>query len=110
MLFRLIFNLADNAIKYAGTGRRVEVALRIQGANAALEVHDDGPGISDEDQAHIFDRFYRADPARTRGGTGLSLALARSIVLVHGGQITVESLPGTGTVFRVLLPLAPQPD
>jgi heavy metal sensor kinase len=110
MLFRLIFNLADNAIKYAGAGRRVEVALSVTDANAALEVRDDGPGISAEDQAHIFDRFYRPDPARTRGGTGLGLALARSIVLVHGGQITVESSPGMGTMFRVLLPLAPQPD
>jgi heavy metal sensor kinase len=110
MLFRLIFNLADNAIKYAGAGRRVEVALSIRDANGVLEVRDDGPGISAEDQGHIFDRFYRADPARTRGGTGLGLALARSIVLVHGGQITVESSPGMGTTFRVVLPLAPQPD
>ncbi len=110
MLFRLLFNLADNAIKYAGAGRRVEVALGVRDGNAALEVRDDGPGIPAEDQAHIFDRFYRADPARTRGGTGLGLALARSIVLVHGGQISVESSRGMGTVFRVLLPLCASPD
>jgi heavy metal sensor kinase len=110
MLFRLLFNLADNAIKYAGAGRRAEVALGINDGNAVLDVCDDGPGISPADQAHIFDRFYRADPARTRGGAGLGLALARSIAQVHGGRITVESTPGKGTRFRVLLPLSPPPD
>jgi len=110
MLFRLLFNLADNAIKYAGAGRRVEVSLGTDGGNAVLEVRDDGPGISPADQAHIFDRFYRADPARTRGGAGLGLALARSIAQVHGARITVDSAPGKGTCFRVLLPLAPPPD
>jgi len=110
MLFRLLFNLADNAIKYAGTGRRVEVAVSADDRTGAIEVRDDGPGIPAEDQAHIFDRFYRADPARTRGGTGLGLALARSIVLIHGGQITLESSPGVGTIFRVLLPLTPESD
>jgi signal transduction histidine kinase len=106
MLFRLLFNLADNAIKYAGAGRTVEVALGTNDGNAVLEVCDDGPGISPEDQAHIFDRFYRADPARSRGGAGLGLALARSIAQVHNGGITVESTLGKGTRFRVLLPLA----
>jgi heavy metal sensor kinase len=110
MLFRLLFNVADNAIKYAGAGRRAEVALGINDGNAVLDVCDDGPGISPEDQAHIFDRFYRADPARARGGAGLGLALARSIAQVHGGRITVESTPGKGTRFRVLLPLSPPPD
>jgi len=110
MLFRLLFNLADNAIKYAGAGRRVEVSLGTQGGNAVLEVRDDGPGISPSDQAHIFDRFYRADPAHKRGGTGLGLALAQSIAQVHAARITVESAPGKGTCFRVVLPLAPAAD
>jgi heavy metal sensor kinase len=110
MLFRLAFNLADNAIKYAGAGRRVEVSLGIDDGNGMLEVRDDGPGISAEDQAHIFDRFYRADPARARGGAGLGLALARSIVQIHRGEIGVTSSPGMGTVFQVLLPLAAPSD
>jgi heavy metal sensor kinase len=110
MLFRVLLNLADNAIKYAGWGRRVEVSLGAHDGYAVLEVRDDGPGISPADQAHIFDRFYRGDPARARGGAGLGLALARSIVEVHGGRVAVESAPGTGTCFRVLLPLAPPPD
>jgi two-component system, OmpR family, sensor kinase len=110
MLFRLLFNLAENAIKYAGVSHSVEVTLGTHDGNAVLEVGDDGPGISPEDQAHIFDRFYRADPARTRGGAGLGLALARSIAQVHGGWITVESTLGKGTCFRVLLPLASPQD
>ena len=109
MLFRLLFNLADNAIKYAGGGRRVDIALGRQERSAVLDVRDDGPGIPAADQAHVFDRFYRADPARTRGGTGLGLALARSIAQAHGGRITLESAPGR-TCFRVLLPLAAATD
>jgi len=107
MLFRMLFNLADNAIEYSGAGRRVEVALGTQDGEAVLEVRDDGPGISPADQEHVFDRFYRGDPARTRGGAGLGLALVRSIVQVHEGRITVESTQGKGTCFRVRLPLAP---
>ena len=72
---------------------------------AVLTVTDTGPGIAPEEQERIFDRFFRGDRARSRGGTGLGLALARSIVLVHNGHITVESAPGEGSTFRVLLPL-----
>ena len=110
MLFRVLLNLADNGIKYAGTGGRVDVALETREGNAVLEVRDDGPGISPEDQAHIFDRFFRGDPARARGGSGLGLALVQSIVQLHGGRVLVESAPRKGTCFRVLLPLAPRPD
>ncbi|HSV06655.1 MAG TPA: ATP-binding protein [Candidatus Binatus sp.] len=110
MLFRVLFNLVDNAIKYSGAGRQVEVTLGTHEGSAVLEVRDDGPGIAPADQAHVFDRFYRGDPAHTRGGAGLGLALARAIVQVHGGRITLESTPGRGTCFRVLLPLAPPAD
>jgi heavy metal sensor kinase len=109
MLFRLLFNLGENAIKYTPAGGTVAVVLQRNGQEAALEVRDTGPGIPPEEQARIFDRFYRGDPARSRGGTGLGLALARSIVLLHHGHITVESTPGQGSRFRVILPLsAPQ--
>ena len=110
MLFRVLLNLADNAIKYVGTGGRVDVTLEARDGSAVLEVRDDGPGISPEDQAHIFDRFFRGDPARARGGSGLGLALVQSIVQLHGGRVAVESVPGKGTCFRVHLPLAPRPD
>lgn len=104
MLFRLLFNLAENAIKYTPPGGTVELVLSQDGSGAKLAVRDTGPGITLEEQARIFDRFYRGDPARERGGTGLGLALARSIVLVHNGQISVESTPGQGSCFSVTLP------
>ena len=104
MLFRLIFNLGENAIKYTSAGGRVELRLTRQADQARLEVQDTGPGIAAEDQGRVFDRFYRADSARTRGGAGLGLALVRSIVLLHNGQITLESEAGRGSCFRVVLP------
>jgi two-component system, OmpR family, sensor kinase len=107
MLFRLIFNLGENAITYTPPGGTVEIALSQDNSIARLAVRDTGPGIAPEEQARIFDRFYRGDPARGRGGTGLGLALARSIVLVHNGQITVESAVGQGSCFYVTFPLLP---
>lgn len=109
MLFRLIFNLGENAIKYTPAGGTVTLTLSQRGQEAALEVKDTGPGIAPEEQAQVFDRFYRGDPARGRGGTGLGLALVRSIVLVHNSQINVESAVGQGSCFRVVLPLAHPP-
>ena len=108
MLFRLIFNLGENAIKYTPDGGSVELTLERTEGRAKLCVKDTGPGIAPEEQKHIFDRFYRADPARSRGGTGLGLALARSIVLAHDGQISVNSILGKGSCFIVQLPLVPQ--
>ena len=105
MLFRLIFNLGENAIKYTPEGGTVGLCLVQNGSTALLRVQDNGPGISPEDQVRIFDRFYRGDLARSRGGTGLGLALARSIVALHKGQISVESEIGKGTCFRITLPL-----
>jgi heavy metal sensor kinase len=106
MLFRVIFNLGDNAIKYAGHEGYVEIILKAQDDVAVIEVRDNGPGIAAADLTHIFDRFYRADPARARGGSGLGLALVRSIVQAHGGEISVDSAAGHGTCFRVQLPSA----
>jgi two-component system sensor histidine kinase SenX3 len=81
------------------------MTLAQENNKALLTVTDTGPGIAPEEQERIFDRFFRGDRARSRGGTGLGLALTRSIVLVHNGQITVESSPGKGSTFRVTLPL-----
>jgi signal transduction histidine kinase len=109
LLFRLVFNLAENAIKYTPAGGKVEVSLQPQNGSAVLEVKDNGPGIAAEVLEHIFDRFYRGDPAREGGGTGLGLALVRSIVQLHQGQIRVSSTVGQGSCFQVTLPLAPDP-
>ncbi|HEU4342723.1 MAG TPA: ATP-binding protein [Candidatus Binatia bacterium] len=109
LLFRLVFNLGENAIKYTPAGGRIETTLERQNGSAVLEVKDTGSGIPAEVQAHIFDRFYRGDPSREGGGTGLGLALVRSIVQLHHGEIRVFSTPGEGSCFRVTLPLAPPP-
>jgi heavy metal sensor kinase len=105
MLFRAVFNLVENAIKYTGAGGTVEVRLSGDDGRAVVAVRDTGPGIPVEDRERIFDRFQRGDPARERGGTGLGLALARSIALVHEGRIALESTPGEGSCFSLVLPL-----
>ena len=74
-----------------------------------LAVADSGPGMDEETRAHVFERFYRADPSRARasGGAGLGLAIVDAVVEAHGGTVEVESEPGAGTTIRVRIPLAP---
>jgi len=109
LLFRLVFDLAENAIKYTPCDGRIDVALQQQEGKAFLEFRDTGPGIRAEQQEHIFDRFFRGDQAREGTGSGLGLALVKSIVQLHSGEIQVSSTPGAGSVFRVTLPLIPDP-
>ncbi|HVW22417.1 MAG TPA: ATP-binding protein [Opitutaceae bacterium] len=99
-------NLIDNAIHYNRDGGRVRVATRREGAWSTLAVTDTGTGIAAEHLPHVFERFYRADPARTTqaGRSGLGLAIARAVVEAHGGTIEVSSEPGLGTTFLVRLP------
>ena len=106
-LRRLLFNLVDNGIKYNQPKGSVEVALGRVGADAVCTVTDTGIGISPADHARIFDRFWRADKARSRssGGAGLGLAIARWIVERHHGSIDVRSEAGHGAVFEVRLPI-----
>lgn len=103
-LTRLLLILIDNAFKYTPTGR-VTVQSGRQGDGVVVQVIDTGIGIAPESLPHIFDRFYRADVARTRGGTGLGLAIARWISTVHGGSISVQSELGKGSRFSLWLPL-----
>ena len=101
--------LTDNALKYTPEGGRIALrAYENAGGEACLEVQDSGIGISSEDMRHMFDRFYRSDPARARqsGGTGLGLAIARWIVDRHGGHFEVLSREGLGTRMTVCLPAA----
>jgi two-component system OmpR family sensor kinase len=105
---QVILNLFNNAVQHTDpqTGR-INLNLMLSNQNAELSIQDNGPGIHPEHLPHIFDRFYRADPSRTRqyGGAGLGLAISKSIVEAHGGKIAVESQIGKGTVFRVSLPI-----
>jgi heavy metal sensor kinase len=106
-LRRLLFNLLDNAIKYTPEGGKVEARCKCDGGSATLTVSDTGAGIPSERLPHIFERFYRADPARSReaGGIGLGLAICRAIVESHGGTIRLESEVGEGTRVIVNFPV-----
>jgi two-component system OmpR family sensor kinase len=96
--------LLDNAVKYTPEGGKVTVAVRETNGWAELEVSDTGMGIPEDQLPLIFERFYRADKARASSGAGLGLAIARQIAEAHGGRIEVESAPGEGSTFRLLLP------
>ncbi len=107
LLLQLTLNLLDNAVKYTASGGPVTVAWAVDGRWAELRVSDTGAGIPADHLLRIFDRFYRADAARTRaaGGAGLGLSISRWIAEAHGGSIRVESEPGQGTTFTVRLPV-----
>ena len=106
-LTQVVYNILDNAIKYTQEGGLIKIRLIRSGRDAILTIADNGPGIPKEDQAHIFDRFYRVDKARSRdtGGTGLGLSIVHQMVLMHGGSISVESEEGRGATFTVELPI-----
>jgi signal transduction histidine kinase len=104
----MLLNLVTNAIKYTGKGGTVGLRLWEDERDVVFAVSDSGIGIAAGDLPHIFERFWRADPARSRTGdrpgTGLGLAITKWIAEAHGGSITVQSRPGRGTVFTVRLP------
>src|SRR5438045_876113 len=97
----------DNAVKYTPGGGSVRISLQAKGGFAVASVSDTGIGITKQDLAHIFDRFWRADKARSReqGGAGLGLSIAKWIVDMHGGSIGVESEVGKGSIFTIRIPL-----
>jgi two-component system OmpR family sensor kinase len=136
-LRQVIGNLMTNALTYTPAGAPIEVLIRsgtldeaparipidepdepddsdAAGPPAAhqlaavLEVADHGPGLTAEQAEHVFERFYRADPARTVGGTGLGLAIVAALVAGHGGAAWVRSVPGEGATFCIALPLTPE--
>jgi signal transduction histidine kinase len=116
---QVLSNLVDNALRHTPPGGTVSITAQSPAAGEQLPlptghwllltVRDSGPGIQPEDLPHIFERFYRGDKSRRRhaGGSGLGLAIARSLVEGHGGRIWVESEPGAGAAFHLLLPVAP---
>lgn len=103
-----LINLVANALQHTPVGGRVQVELAHDGECALLRVRDNGVGIAQTDLPQIFDRFYRADPSRTRraGGAGLGLAIVRRVAEAHGGRVAVESTVGDGSVFTIMLPHA----
>jgi heavy metal sensor kinase len=107
-LIQVIMNLVDNAINYTNAGGNITLQVHVKGDTAYLNVSDTGIGIQPEHLEHIFERFYRVDPARSRaaGGTGLGLSIVDWVVHAHDGTISVVSTPGQGTTFTVQLPLA----
>jgi len=107
---QVIDNLIGNAAQHTPPGSPVLVSVCHDGGTAQITVTDRGPGMTAEQAAHVFERFYRADEARSRarGGTGLGLAIAASLAAAHGGAVTVDTKPGHGASFRVRLPAAAQ--
>jgi signal transduction histidine kinase/DNA-binding response OmpR family regulator len=106
---QIVTNLVTNAHLYTGQGGVVRVAVRGEGRSVVLSVSDSGQGMTDEQLAQIFDRFYRATDGGGSGGTGLGLAIVKSLVDLHGGTIDVRSEPGTGSTFEVRLPVVSPP-
>jgi len=103
---QVLRNLMVNGITHAGRGGHVVVSTWSDAGSARCSVRDDGPGIPEAARAHVFDRFFRADPSRARGGAGLGLAICREIVLAHRGHIEMTSREGDGSTFTFSIPLA----
>ena len=107
-LRQVIDNLIANAVQHTPPRSPVTVSATSTSGTGEIIVADNGPGMTAEQAAHVFERFYRTDDARTRarGGTGLGLSIAASLAAAHGGDITVDTRPGQGAAFHVRLPLA----
>ena len=105
LLLRAVGNLTSNALAHSSPGGSVRLSAQQQGEQICIEVRDTGSGISAEALPHVFDRFYRADSARSRnsGGVGLGLAIVQQIAVMHGGQVKIESNPGHGTTVTIIL-------
>jgi two-component system OmpR family sensor kinase len=110
-LRQVLANLLENARTHTPPSTRVEVRVAQSGDDAIIEVRDHGPGMSAEDAARAFERFWRSDPSRARasGGAGLGLAIVAAITEAHGGHAEVETAPGEGATFRVSIPVTPPP-
>ena len=108
-LRQVVDNLLGNVRSHTPEGTTTRVSVEPDGTGAVIVVADDGPGMAPDEVAHVFERFYRSDPSRSRlhGGAGLGLSIVSAIVAAHGGTVTATSAPGQGTTFTVRLPAAP---
>ncbi len=106
LLEQAVVNLIDNAVKYSAQGSTIVVTLEEMGDEVVVSVTDEGQGIAREHLPRLFERFYRVDKARSRGlgGTGLGLAIVKHVAQVHGGRVSVQSVVGRGSTFRIHLP------
>ena len=106
LLEQAVVNLIDNATKYSAEGSTVVVTIEERGDEVIVSVTDEGQGVSREHLPRLFERFYRVDKARSRdlGGTGLGLAIVKHVAQIHGGRVSVESVVGRGSTFRIHLP------
>ncbi len=108
LIYEIVYNLCDNAIKYNRDGGRVDVTVAADADGSSITVADTGIGIAPEYQGRVFERFYRVDKSHSKasGGTGLGLSIVKHAVQYHHGRIELESTPGTGTTIRVVFPNA----
>lgn len=108
LLYEVVYNLCDNAIKYNRDGGRVDITVAHDAGGSSITVADTGIGIAPEHQSRVFERFYRVDKSHSKasGGTGLGLSIVKHAVQYHHGRIELESTPGTGTTIRVVFPNA----
>lgn len=108
LIYEIVYNLCDNAIKYNRDGGRVDVTVSADADGSSITVADTGIGIAPEHQGRVFERFYRVDKSHSKasGGTGLGLSIVKHAVQYHHGRIELESTPGTGTTIRVVFPKA----
>ena len=106
LLYEMLYNLCDNAIKYNRPGGSVRIHVENREQEAAISILDTGIGIAPEHQSRIFERFYRVDKSHSKasGGTGLGLSIVKHAAMYHGGKVALESEPGRGTEIRVTLP------
>ena len=108
LIYEIVYNLCDNAIKYNRDGGRVDVTVAADADGSSITIADTGIGIAPEHQCRVFERFYRVDKSHSKasGGTGLGLSIVKHAVQYHHGRIELESTPGTGTTIRVVFPKA----
>ncbi|RMI42320.1 sensor histidine kinase [Actinomadura harenae] len=106
-LRQVVTNLVGNAVAHTPPGTPVRIGVGTIGDHAVIEVADQGPGLTPEERRHVFDRFYRTDASRDRttGGSGLGLPIAQALVTAHNGRLDLDTTPGEGATFRVVLPL-----
>jgi two-component system heavy metal sensor histidine kinase CusS len=107
---RAVGNLIENALRFTSDGGNIRISITSREGNTEVSVHDTGSGITPEHLPRVFDRFYRGDASRSSAGTGLGLALVKSIVDLHGGSVAIESKPGHGTTVTLTLPAKAETD